>query len=228
MRPDFTFVALHGFASGPRSRKNEHFRSTFAARGLELVTPDMNQPSFGTLSLAAMKDEGERAWEANGRRPLRMIGSSLGGFVAAWFASVHPERVDRLILLCPAFDLAGRWHELITAERLERWRATGWLDFDDARGEPVPLHYAFFLEGREVPRMPPVPCPTIVIHGRQDETVPFDQSVRYAAHQAEVRELVAVDDGHALLDSLDAIDEAIDRLFFRPSPSPASGGRGVG
>jgi pimeloyl-ACP methyl ester carboxylesterase len=210
----FSFVALHGFASGPRSRKNEHFRALFAARGIDLVTPDLDQPSFARLSFAAMKDEVERAWEADGRKKLRMIGSSLGGYMAAWFAAAHPERVDRLILLCPAFDLAGRWRELITPERLATWKDTGWLEFDDARGEAVPLHYAFFLEGHQVPRMPAVPCPTIVIHGRRDETVPFDQSVRYVANNAEVRELVAVDDGHDLLASLDAIDEAIDRLFL--------------
>ena len=211
---DFTFVALHGFASGPRSRKNEHFRPRLAARGVTLQTPDLNQPSFARLSFAAMRDEVERTFQAGGRKPLRMIGSSLGGYVAAYFAASFPERVDRLILLCPAFGLADRWRDLIAPEKLSEWRERGWLAFDDATGQSVPIHYRFFLEGFEVPRMPEVPCPTILVHGRDDETVPFDQSVRYAAQNENVRELIAVPDGHDLLASLDVIDRAIDRHFF--------------
>jgi len=30
-----------------------------------------------------------------------LSGESLGGWVAAWFAAHHPERVDRLVLVCP-------------------------------------------------------------------------------------------------------------------------------
>lgn len=214
MSERFTFVALHGFASSPASRKNEHFRARFAARGIALVTPDLNQPSFARLSFAAMRAEVERTWEANGRRPLRLIGSSLGGYVAAWFAATHPERVDRLVLLCPAFDLSGRWHELVEPERMRTWETSGWLAFEDARGVEVPVHYAFFVEGREVPTFPRVTCPTIVVHGRNDETVPFAQSERYVAETAAVRELVAVDDGHDLLASLPVIDGVLDRFFF--------------
>lgn len=218
----FTFVALHGFASSPRSRKNEHFRPRFAARGLTLHTPDLNQPSFARLSFEAMLGEVERTWEAAGRRPLRMIGSSLGGYVAALFASRHPERVDRLLLLCPAFDLSGRWSELVEPERMRSWRETGWLAFDDATGASVPVHYDFFLEGLRVPKTPRVTAPTIVVHGRADETVPFAQSERYAAETPAVRELVAVEDGHDLLASLDVIDARIDRFLLEPPPIEAA------
>lgn len=211
---DFTFVALHGFGSSPRSRKNEHFRAHFEARGAELRTPDLNQPSFARLSFAAMVDEVERTWDVEGRRPLRMIGSSLGGYVAALFAARHPERVDRLVLLCPAFDLSGRWHDLVEPERMREWREAGSLGLSDATGTSVPVHYAFFLEGLEVPKTPRVTCPTILIHGRRDETVPFAQSVRYAAETPAVRALIEVDDGHDLLASLRVIDAQIDRFFF--------------
>lgn len=214
MSTDFTYVALHGFASSPRSRKNEHFRPRFSARGITLVTPDLNQPSFAALSFEAMVREVERTWEACGRRPLRMIGSSLGGYVAALFASRHPERVDRLVLLCPAFDLSGRWGELVEPARMHEWETTGTLAFDDATKTSVRVHYRFFLEGREVPTMPRVSCPTILVHGRDDETVPVEQSARYALATPAVRELVLVEDGHDLLASLAVIDAVIDRFLL--------------
>ena len=143
----WTFVALHGFASSPSSKKNLHFDAHFRRRGLTLARPDLNQPSFAKLSPAAMLGEIERTWRAHGARPMRMIGSSLGGYMAALFASLHPERVDRLLLLCPAFDLAGRWPDLVSAERMAEWRARGALAFDDATGKSVDVHFGFFEEG---------------------------------------------------------------------------------
>lgn len=210
----FTFVALHGFASSPRSRKNEHFRSRFAARGIPLVTPDLNQPSFARLSFAAMVEEVARTWEREGRRPLRLVGSSLGGYVAALFAASHPERVDRALLLCPAFDLSGRWASLVEPGRMRAWERTGWLAFDDATGASVPIHHAFLEEGQRVPTFPRVACPTVLVHGRDDATVPVHQSARYALETPAVRELVLTNDGHDLLGSLDPIDAVIERFLW--------------
>lgn len=215
MSQRFHYVALHGFASSPSSRKNVHFERHFAKRGLTLARPDLNQPSFAALSVAAMQREIARTWEA-GRLPLRMIGSSLGGYMAALFASEHPDRVDRLLLLCPAFDLAGLWPQLITAEQMHEWRTRGALGLEDATGTVVDVHYALFEEGERTNRFPRVQCPTVIVHGRQDARVPFAQSMMYVAETPAVRELVAVNDGHDLLASLDVIDEVVDRFLLAP------------
>jgi 2-hydroxy-6-oxonona-2,4-dienedioate hydrolase len=39
--------------------------------------------------------------DALGIEQAHLSGESLGGWVAAWFAAAHPERVDRLVLVCP-------------------------------------------------------------------------------------------------------------------------------
>jgi pimeloyl-ACP methyl ester carboxylesterase len=210
----FTFVALHGFASSPSSRKNVHFDALFRARGIPLLRPDLNQPSFGALSVGAMQREIERTWEAAGRLPLRLIGSSLGGYMAALFASVHPARVDRALLLCPAFDLVDLWPQLISEAQMSDWRTRGALAFEDATKQLVDVHYALFEEGKRTPPFPRVSCPTIIVHGRQDARVPFAQSERYVRETPAVQELVAVDDGHDLLASLAVIDSIIDRFLL--------------
>src|SRR5690606_41376201 len=46
------------------------------------------------------------ALEASG--PAFLVGSSLGGLVAAWTAARHPEFVRRLVLLAPAFRFLPR------------------------------------------------------------------------------------------------------------------------
>ena len=52
---------------------------------------------------------------------LRLIGSSMGGYLAARYAELFPEEVDRMILLCPGFNLHERWPHLFGNEELEKW-----------------------------------------------------------------------------------------------------------
>ncbi|MEX2548016.1 MAG: alpha/beta hydrolase [Chloroflexota bacterium] len=40
--------------------------------------------------------------DALGRRPLTLVGHSRGGWLAAWFAERHPDRMGRLVLVDPA------------------------------------------------------------------------------------------------------------------------------
>ena len=173
------YAALHGFASSPRSKKNLALKEAFEARSLVLHRPDLNQPSFGTLSFAAMLAELDRLDAAQGGPRWSMVGSSLGGYVAALWAAAHPERVERLVLLCPAFELGQRWSTLATPAELEQWRETGSQPFEDATGKTVPLHYAFVREATGIEPMPSPRCPTLVIHGSADTRVPIESSRRF-------------------------------------------------
>src|SRR5437763_536658 len=91
---------LHGFASGPTSRKAVEIKQALAARGVALDVPDLNLPSFEHLTLTAMVEEAERRL----RGPSIVWGSSLGGYLAALLASQHPEKVSRLVLMAPAVE----------------------------------------------------------------------------------------------------------------------------
>ncbi len=206
------YLYLHGFASGPRSKKGLRFDEAFRARGLALERLDLNVPSFRELSPRAMVAEVGRA--AGGGEVTR-IGSSLGGWTAARFAELCPEQVARLVLMCPAFDLCGRWPHMLPEGALEEWRRTGAHLFDDAEGRPQPVHYRFYEEHCAEPAFPDARCPTLIVHGTRDETVPVESSRRYAASRPNVT-LIEVDDGHDLLASLETIVErALDFLGVR-------------
>lgn len=216
------YAALHGFASSPRSKKNLALAEAFEARSLVLHRPDLNQPSFGTLSFAAMLAELDRL-DASQRGPRwSMVGSSLGGYVAALWAAAHPERVERLVLLCPAFELGQRWSTLATPAELEQWRETGSQPFDDATGKSIPLHYAFVREAMGIEPMPSPRCPTLVIHGRADTRVPIESSRRFVAAEPARRTLVEVDDGHELLKDLAGLTSLV-LSFFEVSGERRSG-----
>lgn len=210
------FAYLHGFASGPLSRKGRHLARRFAERGVELELPDLNRPSFATLSPAAVLAAVDALDVALGRVPNAtrwgFVGSSFGGWVAARWAELHPERVERLVLLCPGFDLASRWPVLFGKERMAEWEREGTLALADGAGALVPVHYAFYTESLGIPPWPVVPCETLIVHGTRDEVVPIESSRRYAGEHARVR-LIEVDDDHALTASADLIADETLRFF---------------
>src|SRR5688500_15564946 len=94
---------LHGFASGPGSKKGLAFEQHFAARKLRVDRMNLRVPSFEHLRLSAMVDT---VLAALHDRTI-VIGSSLGGLTAAR-AAERDSRIRALILLAPAFQLVER------------------------------------------------------------------------------------------------------------------------
>ncbi len=208
------YAYLHGFASGPRSRKALALAPALATTGRRLERPDLNVPSFARLTLtgALSAIDALDAAASPAGAPWRLIGSSMGGYLAARWAELHPDRVDRLVLLCPGFRLTERWPHLIGADGMARWRAQGAYTFPDGAGTPTPVHWGFIEDALRHPGVPEVPCPTLIVHGRRDEVVPVALSREYAASRPHVT-LLELDDDHALTASLPAIEQAVLAFF---------------
>lgn len=194
------YLYLHGFASGPRSTKGVAFEEYFAPKGIRIERLDLRVPSFPQLRLSAMIDRvrGELADDTV------LIGSSLGGLCAARVADGEP-RVKALVLLAPAFRLAERWRTQL-GPAFEDWRQTGWRQVTDyTTGQPARIDFGFFEDVARVDRgWPRLHCPTLILHGRRDETVPIDTSRELATANPSVK-LVELDDGHELTASIPAL-----------------------
>src|ERR1700761_5244732 len=106
MLPDpLRVLYLHGFASSPASRKGQFLSAKFSSRGLQLELPDLADGDFEHLTVTRQLQILERLLDGT---PAALIGSSLGGYLAALYASTHPE-ILRLVLLAPAFDFRQLW-----------------------------------------------------------------------------------------------------------------------
>jgi pimeloyl-ACP methyl ester carboxylesterase len=213
---------LHGFASSPASRKARALGARLAARGRMLHVPDLRRPSFARLSHTAMLaavDELDRSAAAGPADRWVLVGSSLGGHIAALWAMAHPERVAALLLLCPAFDLPARWRTLCGEAAITRWQHEGFLAHDDDVGVAQLLHWEFYAEAcRHDPRPQP-PARAIVVHGTRDDVVPLASSERFVLLAPDRRRLVIVEDDHELGASLDVIEHELWSLLVEPGSS---------
>ena len=206
------FAFLHGFASGALSTKGTFLRERLAARGVPLRTPDLNVPSFEAMTYSSMLAEIDRLDDAV--RPGRwdLIGSSMGGYLAARWAELRPDRVGRLVLLCPGFDLPSRWPAMLGEREFLAWERRGWTSVEDGAGRSRELSWSFVEDSRRHPAWPAAVRPTRVLHGVGDEVVPIDGSRRWAAAHDDV-ELIELDDDHRLLRSLATIQAHVEAWF---------------
>lgn len=77
---------LHGFASSAASTKAGFFAARLREHGVELETPDFNQPEFSTLTISRMVEQTIETIDRGAEEPIVLIGSSLGAFVAVQVA----------------------------------------------------------------------------------------------------------------------------------------------
>lgn len=210
----YHYAYLHGFGSGSTSFKGTQLAERLAQRELTLHQPDLNRPSFAELTYSASLeaiDDLDAELAAAGDQ-WRFVGSSMGGFLAARWAELHLERVDRLYLLCPGFKLVERWPDLLGDENFASWRERGSFPFFDVDDKLQPVHWEFIEDARRHPLEPEPPVPIRILHGRRDEVVPIDLSRTYVAERDNAT-LLEVDDDHGLTASLDRIETDLVDFF---------------
>jgi pimeloyl-ACP methyl ester carboxylesterase len=190
-------VYLHGFASSPLSSKAQFFRRKFSACGVPMEIPQLDEGRFEELTISGQLRVIERAV---GERTAILMGSSLGGYLAALYAARHPLRVERLVLLAPAFQFPRRWRERYSPED---WKREGSIPvFHYGEGRERRLGYQFAEDAAQYEDEPEFSQPALIFHGVQDSVVPAGISSAYAARHSNV-ELVLLESGHELTDVLE-------------------------
>ncbi len=192
-------VYLHGFASGPQSSKARYFRALLEGAGAQVEVPDLADGDFEHLTVTGQLAVLSRVAAAG---PVSLVGSSLGGYLAALYAARHPQ-VRRLVLLAPAFGFAQRWPDRLGAAQTGLWRRSGALEvFHYADKRHRQLGYQLIADGERYEVYPDFAQPALIFHGRHDDTVPLRYSEEFAAGHGNAT-LEVLDSGHDLLNVLD-------------------------
>jgi uncharacterized protein len=191
-------VYLHGFASSPQSSKAQFFRKGFEEKGLALEIPSLDRGDFTHVTITGQLQVIDDAVDG---QPSILIGSSLGGYLAALYAATHAN-VEKLVLLAPAFQFPSRWRERYSASDLERWQREGTVPiFHYGYNREIPLGYQLMVDSRNYEDEPEFTQPALVLHGSRDPVVPASISIGYAARHPNVT-LRLFDSGHELTDVL--------------------------
>lgn len=191
-KPAPVVVFAHGFGSVRRGEKALALADECARRGWAFAACDFrgHGESDGTiaelLGSRLLEDLDVITCEAARRAggPLFLVGSSMGGWAAAWLAARAPERVTACAFIAPAFRFL-EFQRLTAAERA-LWQRTG---LHRVRNEfvDVEIGYGLTAEAAQFPFATLTErfhTPAIIFHGMADQVVPYEVSVEFAARCA--------------------------------------------
>lgn len=197
---------VHGLNSNRRGEKALYFARQAARLGDAFASIDLtghgdSEGDLLGLSLSRNLTDLERGLdyldaEEGPFRAVYLIGSSMGGLAALWFAAREPGRVTRNIAIAPAFEMAGRLLLSLGRAKAQEWRRSRVIHLDTG--------FASFDVGYELvedeARFPTVSLmrrlttPSLLLHGSDDEVVPCQLSRQFAERLERV-ELVEIEGG---------------------------------
>jgi len=191
--------------ASPGSKKAQFFKDRLAVRGITLHIPDLNVPNFEHLTLSTMIARTAEEAQSAPNAQINLIGSSMGGLLALHFADRHREvHVSRLFLMAPAFDMYQNRRRTLGAEGMAAWKATGQLaTYHYGSQQTRQLHHGLMDDMAAYDSFAvDLPQPMVIYHGRNDASVDYHDSERFAESRPNVT-LRLVDSDHELLDQLE-------------------------
>lgn len=211
------YIYLHGFASGPSSFKAKRFAREFKKRGIKIHIPDLNGDDFSRMTVTGQLDT-LYGISDDLKGDLVLIGSSLGGYVASLYAA-QDRRVKKLFLMAPAFHFFERQKKRLGKEKLREWRNSGSMSvFHHAFQREMEISYDIVRDQKNYGKNHPLrDISTFIIHGVNDDVVPFQLSVEHVRSYPQ-SQLLLLNDDHSLNGSIELImKQAISFLGLESS-----------
>ena len=142
-----------------------------------------------------------------------IMGSSYGGLAVANAANELLDKDLKLVLMAPAFGLAENFQK-IGEKELNEWESNGFRPyFHHGLNEEIKLGWDFMTSAKKM-SWPKINHPAVIIHGIYDEIVPIESSRKIAESNLNV-ELIEVEDGHRLVNSLQFIPIAVEKILSK-------------
>ena len=224
---DFAVVYVHGFGATRLGVKSEALEAACERRGWTFASFDFRGHGQSTGTMLELRgsilledlDALREYLIGRGIRRFCPVGSSMGGWAAAWFAMRHPNTVPGCVLLAPALDFPrSRWAGLTEDER-RLWQDTGRLR---VRNEHVDTEIGYgLIEEKglfQLDRLEEgLTQPVLIFQGLEDEVVAYSECLEFIkkAVQADVELHLFKNGDHRLLSYRDQMAEAACEFFVR-------------
>jgi pimeloyl-ACP methyl ester carboxylesterase len=209
-------VFLHGFGSNQRGEKAAALRAPLLEAGIAYATYDSrgtgDRPDdFLDLTATHLLLDCHAVVRALAPRFGRavLVGSSLGGFTAAWAAALRPKSIAGVALVAPSFRFLDRHVTALPRAALARWRRRGFRPYPgpyfDAHLSwdlvPDARRYRYADLCRKTVR------PALILHGLEDDLVPVADSEDFLrrARSKEIDLVVFKSGDHRLTEKKDEI-----------------------
>jgi len=141
--------------------------------------------NFAELTLSRYLEDLALVLDFIGDRPVLLVGSSLGGWVAALAGQRWPQRISALLLIAPAFNFIPLLFAALPGNEQEDWRKTGLRRWRDSYGlGELEMRFDLVADSAQYDlfREPPdYPFPVHILHGSADTAVPLQRSFDFAA-----------------------------------------------
>jgi pimeloyl-ACP methyl ester carboxylesterase len=201
-------IFAHGFGSVRGGEKGQALADECARRGWAFAACDFR--AHGESDGTMLELRGSRLLEdleavvaeigdyTSG--PVCLVGSSMGGWAAAWLAALQPQLVAACVLVAPAFRFLE--FDRLSAPERAAWQQTG---RHRVRNEFVDVEVSYGLtEEAAAFKFETLTrnfrTPALIWHGMRDESVPYQTSLEFAARcaAADVQLLLLKDGDHRL------------------------------
>jgi uncharacterized protein len=191
------FIYLHGFASSPHSNKARVFKSAFEKIGLSLTIPDLENGNFECMTLSSQIKIIESCLESFGNRPCVLIGSSMGGYLAALISQLRKE-IRAIYIMAPAFEFLARWSLRMEKQFGENNIPDAIEVFHYRHNREVIFRTTIFEDAKKWERVRFLrKLPIRIAHGLRDDSVPIEVSRRFIVSYPWA-ELLELDSDHGL------------------------------
>lgn len=172
--------------------------------GVEFLVPDFNPTprDFEFLTVTGMINRLRQYTMDRKLSDLSIIASSLGCLVALHYARRFGD-VKNLLLLAPVLSYSAL---PFPDELFAKWRKEGTVKVQHFGFKTeLLLRYDFHRDGLAYSEQVTPPAPVRILHGKNDATIPIQNSRDYTAANATQVTLVELDSDHSLLDCMEDI-----------------------
>jgi len=180
---------LGGFASDMTGTKAEFLARWAEAERRAFLRFDYSghggsEGRFEDGTIGAWTEDALAVFDACAEGPQILVGSSMGGWIAALLALRRPERVSAAVFIAPAPDFTEEliWKSLSDGDR-ERLLRDGRIEAPSPYGGTTLITRRLVEEGRRhllLGAPISIYCPVRILQGMADMDVPFMHAIRFA------------------------------------------------
>jgi pimeloyl-ACP methyl ester carboxylesterase len=199
-----TVVFLPGFGSDMAGEKATTLAAFCAATGQAMLRLDYSGHgasggAFTEGTIGRWADDAGLLIDRLTQGKLLLVGSSMGGWIALLLARARQQRVAGIVGIAAAPDFTERMWQAMTPEARATLTQQGVLERPSRYGDPYRITSGLIEDGRRLLLLDaPIPlgCPVRLLHGQQDEDVPWQQALTVAALlESEDVQVTLVKDG---------------------------------